>query len=310
MKKLAACSMATLLLAVPGAGIAQAVCDQLTIGTTSGPNPFPNTVSVTTPFIGELRIQVYTTRPVGDTGAGLTHKCEIAHDLRVVDLMMENAGFADYPANTSRPIFTNAAVKQVADDEVEIVRNVVRALYYPGGGTEKVIEDLKNPNYDLFNPKALNVYYVHSDPNAVPASEDDLSWLTGVHLRDKDGKSAKMIFVGEEAKSDTVAHEFAHAFSAGHVNFWNFDGKEYCMKFLPPGGSGVLTPPMDMKCEFYDDNYMWAGSKADRQTLVEAQRERMKRNEHSIIFEYSPATDKLDCPDVNSEPPCPRMGTP
>ena len=305
MKKRAACSMASLLLALPAAGLAQEVCDQLLVGTTSDPNTFPNTVTVPTPFIGELRIQVYSTRPVGDTGDGLTRKCEIAHDLWEVDLMMEDAGFAGYPAPpTSRPIFTNAAVKQVADNEVEIVRNVVRALYYPGGG-EKAIEDLKNPSYDLFNPRALNVYYVHSDPSAVPASEDDLSWLTGVHLRDSDGKSAKMIFVGEGAKSDTVAHEFAHAFSAGHVNFKDFDGTEWCMKFLPPGGS--TAPMIDMECAFDDANYMWAGSEADRQNLRLGQMERMKRNKHSVIFQFSPATNSFDCPDVNSEPPCPWM---
>jgi hypothetical protein len=307
MGKLIACSVASLSLVVPAAALAQSVCDQLTIGKISGPSPFPNTQTVTTPDISQLHIQIYTTRTLGETGEGLTHKCEIAHDMWEVDRMLKDVDFEGYPTETSMPIFTNTAVSQVQSGDVETVRDVVRALFDPTGVAAEAIDALTG-NQNLFNETVLNVYYVHSDAAASQSGVDFLSALTGVHIRDEDGDSAKMIFIGDGAKSDTVAHEFAHAFSAGHLNFWDFDGKEYCIKFLPHPTTS--TPAVNMECEFTNANYMWAASQADRAELIDAQKQRMMHNEHSIIYEYSPSATPTECPDFRSEDPCQRMGLP
>jgi predicted acetyltransferase len=305
MRTTLACLLAPLLIfAVPGVAQGSNVCDRLQIGNSvKAPNEFPVKASVLVPDISELPIQIRTTRPVSDTGEGRTHKCKIAHDLSEVDRMMKDVGFDGYPTNDTTPLFTNTAVWSIDDQDIETVRDVVRALYDPSGDVESAIASLQG-NSDLFTASVLNVYYVHIEDDVV----DYASAFTGAHLRDENGNSAKMIFISDGAKSDTVAHEFAHAFSAGHVNFWDRDGEEYCIKFLPHPGTDA--PQINMVCEFESTNYMWAASKSDRQTLRDSQKERMLRNEHSIIYEYSPPENSIQCPEFKSDPDagCTRMG--
>ena len=314
MKKPLASSIVPLLLfSMPLSGAAEGVCDQLKIGKPPS-HVFP-VVSPTLdpPDISKLFIQVYSTKPVSDTGDGLVEKCRIAQDLFEVDRMMKDVGFGGYATPEAMPLFTNAYLKNVSDNDRETVRNVVREILNPAGVAEDAIGAL-TVNADLYDETVLNVYYV--DAGDTQADFDYVSTLTGMHIRDVEGNSAQMIFISDSAKSDTVAHEFAHAFSAGHVNFWDFEGEEYCIKFLPHPGTD--TPDVNMECEFPTSNYMWAASVDDRAKLVEGQKERMMRNEHSVIFKFSPSSRKLNCPDFSADPhedtpeddACPRMGPP
>jgi hypothetical protein len=272
-------------------------------------------VTVPTPDISKLYIQVNSTKSVDvTTPEGLAHKCAIASDLSEVDRMMKDVGFDGYPNPDSMALFDHAFVREIPQGDKKIVRDVVRAILDPAGVAEPLIQALKSNN-DLYDEKVLNVYYVDPDPAALSGPGFDyISILTGVHLRDKDGNSEKIIFISDSARSDTVAHEFAHAFSSGHINFWEADGDEWCIKFLPHPGTDM--PSVNMECEFTHANYMWAASAEDRQDLIDAQKERMMRNEHSVIFNYSPPQDKLNCPDFSADPhdetpeddACPRMG--
>ncbi|MFT5501919.1 MAG: hypothetical protein ACI88G_002060 [Woeseiaceae bacterium] len=310
MSKRVACFLTPLLLAVvPTVASAVNVCDLLNVGNASPPATYPNTVTSLTPNVSELVIQIYSTKTVdaADPG-GTANKCAIAQDLWEVDRMMKDVGFDGYPNDDSAALFDNARVMSIQlDSEKEIVREVVRAILDPGGEAEPAIQALTG-NGALYDAKILNVYYVDPDDELMQTGFDYVSRLTGMHIRNNDGYSERMIFVSDSAKSDTVAHEFAHAFSAGHVNFWGLDGEEYCIKFLPH--PGTATPDINMECEFPKENYMWAASDGDRAELIDAQKVRMMRNEHSVIFNYSPPTNKLNCPDFNSDPnkACPRMG--
>lgn len=310
MSKHVAGFLAPLFLAVsPTNAAAAGVCDLLTVGKAVPPTTYPNTVTSATPDVSKLVIQIYSTKTVDGT-EGAANKCAIAQDLWEVDRMMKDVGFDGYPNADSAALFVNARVMSIqSDTEKEIVREAVRQILDPGGIAEPAILALTE-NATLYDERILNIYYVDPDDALMQTGFDYVSRLTGVHIRNEDGFSERMIFISDSAKSDTVAHEFAHAFSAGHVNFWDLEGKEHCIKFLPH--PGTTTPDINMKCEFPKENYMWAASNGDRAELIDAQKVRMMRNEHSVIFNYSPPDDKLNCPDFNSDPDktCPRMGVP
>jgi hypothetical protein len=155
----------------------------------------------------------------------------------------------------------------------------------------------------LYNPAVLNVYYVHFDVVSLGSKDKELlESFTGMHIRNEQGESDRMIFISEGARADTVAHEFAHAFSAGHVNFWDFDGEEWCTKFLPhPETTDPGEEMEDMTCEFSRHNYMWAASELDRDRLGIPQGERMMYNQKSIIADFSVGPKQLDCPDYSND---------
>ncbi|MBT8400101.1 MAG: hypothetical protein KJO98_06470 [Rhodothermia bacterium] len=295
----------------PRISSAQAICSLLQEGDATAPNPYPATVTSSPPDISKLVIQVYSTRPLDATTAGgATVKCNIAYDLYEVDRMTMDIGFGGYPTPDTVALFTEARVKYVdTEQDRETIREVVRQILNPGGIAESAIQNLK-ANTALFNQEILNVYYVDPDQQLVANSFDYVSRLTGMHIRTNDGYSDKMIFIGDSARSDTVAHEFAHALSGGHVNFWDLEGDEWCIKFLPHPGTSM--PSVNMECEFDATNYMWAASLADRAQLIDAQKQRMMYNRHSVIFDYSPpdSGDVLECPDFSADPSksCPRMG--
>ena len=289
------------------------ICERLIEGSASVPTPFPATQTSSPPDFSALVVQVYTTVALDTVmPSGETHKCEIAYDLWEVDRMGFDIGFNGYPTEADTAIFENARVKYVSTtQDQEIIRGVVREILNPGGEAEPAILALKGNNA-LFREEFLNLYYVDPNQSLNQTSFDFVTWLTGMHIRDLDGFSDKMIFVSDVAKSDTVAHEFAHALSAGHVNFWDHDGEEWCIKFLPHPGSNA--PDVNMECEFTRANYMWAASDADRAELVSGQKQRMMFNRHSVIHDYSPPDDDdvIECPDFNANTAegCPRIGSP
>jgi hypothetical protein len=306
-----ACFLALIVLPVaPSLSSAQNICDLLQIGDAVPPNPYPATTKSSPPDATKLVIQIYSTKPVDSTApGGKANKCHIAYDLWEVDRMAKDIGFGGYANADDAALFVNARVKSIDDkQDQELVRNVVRQILDPGGVAVEAIEALKSSSF--YDERFLNVYYVHPDPELQQNGFDFVSRLTGIHLRNKDGFSDKMIFISDSAKSDTVAHEFAHALSAGHVNFWDHDGTEWCVKFLPePGSPDNLS---NMQCDFARENYMWAASVGDRAQLKDSQKQRMMYNRHSVIYDYSPPpdADMLQCPDFKSDTAanCPRMG--
>ncbi len=300
-----ALSAITLLLfaALPGDAFAQSVCTILKAGSPSLPLPPP--VAIPQPDIQKLAIQIRSTRALNQNVPGITppttQGCLIESDIAEVDMMTKDAGFAGYGVG-DEGIFAMAYAQHVQTAaERNIIREVVRAIIDPSGDGDQALAALKS-NGNLYDPRVLNVYYVHPDTADEPDKDDQdfLLYLTGIHIRNEQRKSEKMIFVGEGARPDTVVHEFAHAFSAGHVNFWDYDGVEWCTKYLPY--NNTLNGLMDMKCDFKRANYMWAGSLEDRVQLGDPQKERMRRNEHSVIYEFSPHDDSFKCPDHNSNP--------
>lgn len=293
--------------AFPAIASAQNVCELLTVG---APNlPPPNPVTADPPDISKLIIQVYTTRPLefieSDATLNHTHRCAIARDLAEVDVMTQHIGFGGYTPNnvnpTNAPLFTNAFVRYLASpNERQQIREVAKALVLPEGRARERLEALKNTP-TLYDARVLNVYFV-DDVDLGPTDLDVKVEVKGMHIRNDEGGSENMIFYGDAALPGTLAHEFGHAFSGGHVNFLDIDGNEWCTKYLPYPGTS--NPMINMECEFDQHNYMWGGSEVERDVLGDPQKERMLRNEWSIISQFSPPPDarKLACSDYNSGP--------
>ena len=296
-----------LLLTAPPITSAQNVCDLLKVGTPAASPPPPERVDP--PDISKLFIQIYTTRPLDfneSDAVGHTHRCAVARDLAEVDVMMRHIGFGGYvpAANpTNVPLLENAYIQYISSPkERERIRKLARALIHPDGKAKKKIDFLKN-NSAMYDPEVLNVYFVHFEDVDILADNDDVPFeVRGMHIRNEEGESEMMIFYGDAAFPQTLAHEFGHALSAGHVNFWDVAGQEWCTKYLPHPGTD--NPMINMECEFTYANYMWAGSKEERKTLGEPQKERMMRNRRSVIYQFSrpPEADELDCSDFNSDP--------
>lgn len=301
------------------------VCELLLMGD-AGPAP-ATPVKSDPPNINDLVVQIYTTRdPEGlvDEAEDLdpeSYRCALAKDLFEVGMMLEKAGFGGYSVGDENPIFSKARLKYISNsDEQEAIRDVVRNVLAPDGQADQPIATLKN-NGELYHERKLNVYFVHFEP---PANNEATNEVRGLHIRNEVGDSEKMIFYDEHATPTTLAHEFAHAFSAGHVNFWNAQGTEWCVKYLPdnmnervPAADAHMLEKIDMKCEFSRENYMWAGSDLDRKELGDSQAERMRRNTHSVINDFSPPPNPFDCPDlrtfegdqhfVSEDKDCPRL---
>ena len=260
------------------------------------------------PNSSHLWIQVRTTMPLDtivadDNGTTLTHKCAIASDLSEVDVMMKDIGFEGYAPN-AMALLTNAYIEYVpVSSERQFLRDVVVEILDPNGAPDQPLNDLEQ-HQTLYTDEVLNLYYVHYDDDYLATTEGDLiSYFTGIHIRDDEGYSDRMIFVSDAAHADTLAHEFGHALSGGHVNFWDFDGDEWCAKYLADPDSLDPDDDMDdMKCEFSRRNYMWAGSEMDRQQFGEPQIKRLMYNEKSLITEFSEPDAKLECPDFSNDP--------
>ena len=287
--------------------VGASVCDTLLVGnvpTVTKPAP------TDPPIITALPIQIYTTEDLDHQLAGvtppLTHKCAIASDLSEVDVMMEDVGFGGY-TGSNVPLFTNTRIRHMNNQsDRNFLRAVARAVIRGDQVAEELLMQLK-ANTNLYSDRALNIYFVHYDLEFENYDNNAVAFeVKGMHLRDELGETEKIIFFGNRATPGTLAHEFGHAFSNGHVNFEDLGGTEWCTKFLPHNitqGIPIGTlPSVKMNCEFTRKNYMWAGSKEDRQFLGDPQTERMKRNKKSIMYQFHNWDQPLDCPDSSSDP--------
>lgn len=314
MKKSTALAIALAFIGLAPASWAIDFCDSLQEGRARDQTPDFPPATVTTdpnpPDTGHLWIQIRTTQRldtvvVDDGGETLEHRCAIASDLVEVDMMMAEIGFDGHDPG-ELPLLDRAYVEYVAETlDQKFLQDLVAEVWDPNGQPNARLDELKE-NAELYTPEVLNLYYVHFDDDYVAVMQDDfISTLTGFHIRADDGKSDRMIFVSDASHADTLAHEFGHALSAAHVNFWDFDGKEWCAKYLPDPDTTVAEDAMDdMSCEFSRRNYMWAGSDMDRQQLGEPQKQRMMYNIKSVIKEFSDAgaANELDCPDFSNNP--------
>ena len=286
------------------------VCDLLQTGDVSviaKPTPFDP------PDITSMPIQVYSTVDLNTVlelktppTTLMSVHCAIASDLMEVDIMMEDVGFGGY-GGTNSPLVESARLKYVATQtDRNFLRALARALMYGDAEAEGWLLQLK-ANPALYKDRALNIYFVTYDHAEFQLYDEDAApfEIKGMHLRDEDGETEKMIFYGLDATPTTLSHEFGHAFSNGHVNFFDLDGTEWCAKFLPHNKASEelgVPPKVDMVCEFDRLNYMWAGSTADRQALGDPQKERMRRNMKSIMYQFQEDPNPLDCPDYSSDP--------
>lgn len=321
MKKSTAFAYSIILFAISPAAWADAFCDAMVLlidksklDVAAIPSP---PISSNPPNTGHLWTQIRTTQPLettvtAESGETQSHECSIASDLVEVDTMMADVGLAGHVTG-EWPLFNNVYLEYVAQSEDQkVLQDLVAEVWDPNGAPNAVLDQLK-ANDELYTPEVLNIYYVHFDDDYVFNMEDEyISNITGVHIRNDDGRSDRMIFVSDASHADTLAHEFGHAMSAAHVNFWDFDGKEWCAKYLPDPDTTVAEDAMeDMACEFSRRNYMWAKSSMDRQQLGDPQKLRMIYNDKSLITEFSNPGDanKLDCPDFsnNFEKGCARL---
>lgn len=193
--------------------------------------------------------------------------------------------------------------------------DMVRALLAGtgGDGLEEVLDQFKQAaeSDGFYNPKILNVYYI------------DLVPITGMHFNKRDGQSHNIIVVGLGFLDETLAHEFGHAFSLDHANFWSHDDPDLCRNSDQPCGidghdnrkifpNGVQVEYCaeyayhDNKCEFTRKNVMWAKSEA-RTEVTKNQAERAACNNTSTLIsngDHSPPGDATDCPDWTEEGDC------
>jgi hypothetical protein len=289
---------------------AEEICERLEVGRLSDTAP-PAPTPVPTPDVSKLAIQIYTTRALdfveAETGGGFEHKCALAYDLAAVEAMMHDIGFEGFATGVA-PLIDNAMVVHISDSgNAKQIREVAQAIQGPADvDPEEAVESLKE-NEELYNEHVMNLYFVHfPDVDLGNSSVETLPIeIRGMHLRNEDGDSEKIIFYGDGALPGTLVHEFGHALSAGHLNFWDLDGEEWCAKYLPELSSSDGLD--DMECDFSRGNVMWAGSKIDRDKLKDPQKTRMMHNENSAIQEFSPSNNQINCPDNLSDSTCPRM---
>lgn len=176
-----------------------------------------------------------------------------------------------------------------------INRSAVDLLYGPQKSL--VVEDFKTKmkSEGLFDEQRINIYYV-------PASD-----VVGYHVRRQDGTSEGLIFIGGGARVDSLSHEFAHAFSLEHVNFWDAEQpqNEYC----------VEHEYWDNRCDFTDDNVMWTSNLKNqddlepRRRIHEGQHVRMFCNATSALVsngDHQPDVE-MHCPDWSVEGACPPL---
>ena len=154
----------------------------------------------------------------------------------------------------------------------------------------KFIDTARNANPAYFHARQINVYIVGETlfPLAGPK---------GFHVDDREG-SGHLIFIPSNAAPDTLTHEFAHAFSLNHVNFWSswreqgdgtFRKKEYCAEY----------DYFDNACDWTRSNFMWSGG-IGREQLTSGQRWRAVCNGWSALNEHNdrPSTEiRFVCPD-------------
>lgn len=299
-------SLAAALLAVPLSCFAQvSVCDLLTEGKPPEADLNAPAPPANPPDVRELIVQVYTTRGLDDLETEISgnhfHKCALAQDLAAVDVMMDDIGFGGFDGMNA-PLVASAYVEYVGDpSRQKIIRDAAGAIQGIGGDPELALETLKNDD-ELYDERVMNLYFVHFPEVEIGAGTGSALpvEIRGMHLRNEEGMSEKIIFYGDGALSGTLVHEFGHALSLGHVNFWDLDGKEWCAKYLPEPSTPQSLPTME--CEFERNNIMWAGSTADRTALGDPQKERVMHNVKSVIAEFSPSTAPLDCPDFRTAP--------
>lgn len=184
--------------------------------------------------------------------------------------------------------------------QVSDINKFSRNLLKPSMTWEKlhafVQEGMSNGNQHFLEDR-VNVYVV--EPSVV--DED----FRGVHLRDIKSADYKgnLIFVPSDVSPGTLAHEFGHAFSLNHVNFWAYKG---ALSEIPVTGTGKPEEHVefcseydywDGRCDYSRDNFMWAGG-GGRSQLSAGQAARAVCNDWSAVnVNGDRAGQTFNCPD-------------
>lgn len=215
--------------------------------------------------------------------------------LAIVQSMYSGSGLAlDFTKAVSG---TCASYTPLAGTLADLANDTALKLLY-GPQRSKAVNDfvaaMKNAGHSFANK--LNIYYVWTVD------------VTGLHVRKADGTSENFIFIGAGARPDSLAHEFAHAFSLEHVNFFDAQEpqQEYCAEY----------EYFDGKCDFDDDNIMWTGRKPNadpldtRTKILSGQKVRIMCNDTSAVVRnhagYNPSP-AMDCPDWSVAGGCPPL---
>lgn len=249
-------------------------------------------------------VQVRYTLYLADTGASQTASTSNAvqtscSDSMKSDLVLTQEIYqtAGVQIDFSHALQEQCAVYQhVSGNLADYINQVAVELLY-GPQRSLVVDDFKTKmkSEGLFDDQLLNVYYV-------PAPD-----VVGYHVRQQDGTSEGLIFIGGGARVDSLSHEFAHAFSLEHVNFWDAEQpqNEYC----------VEHEYWDNRCDFTDDNVMWTSNLKNqdalepRRTIHGGQHVRMFCNGTSALVsngDHKP-NPVTHCPDWSVEGACPPL---